>query len=246
MGDVVTTMTAIVVANAILLPLAAYGCVRVGPLPGVDWHWPFHGHGDENLDSGAFAPGRADDVAKTPSRGFAAQVTTAMARLEVATMTHIEAVAGRPEAIGRLRSGPGLDRDIARAAATLSRSMADLSEQVEQTARRLMELTSRQAEAFERLAECNEVLRQITFDARVSITDQQRRVAEPELALTEAFAMLNEGQSTYRRTVDESLHQLDHELAIAVRRPADLMAELNETAGVLAARLTGRKGVTQA
>lgn len=44
MGDVVTTMTLIVVANAILLPLAAYGCMRLGLLPGVDWYWPFQRH----------------------------------------------------------------------------------------------------------------------------------------------------------------------------------------------------------
>jgi hypothetical protein len=50
MGDVVTTMTAIVVANAILLPLTAYACMRCGLLPGVDWYWPFQGRRDENLD----------------------------------------------------------------------------------------------------------------------------------------------------------------------------------------------------
>ena len=50
MGDAVTTMSAIVVANAILLPLAAYGCMRLGLLPGVDWHWPFQRQRDGNHD----------------------------------------------------------------------------------------------------------------------------------------------------------------------------------------------------
>ena len=44
MGDAVTTMTVIVFANAILLPLAAYASLRLGLLPGVDWYWPFQRH----------------------------------------------------------------------------------------------------------------------------------------------------------------------------------------------------------
>jgi hypothetical protein len=62
-GDAITTMTVIVVANAILLPLAAYGCMRLGLLPGVDWYWPFQGHRDGSLDARAFAArtyGRSD------------------------------------------------------------------------------------------------------------------------------------------------------------------------------------------
>jgi hypothetical protein len=47
MGDVVTTATMIAIANAILLPLAAYGCVRLGLLPGVTWYWPFQRHHED-------------------------------------------------------------------------------------------------------------------------------------------------------------------------------------------------------
>jgi hypothetical protein len=50
MGDILTTMSAILLANLILLPFAAYGCVRVGLLPGVQWYWPFARH------QGAAAP----------------------------------------------------------------------------------------------------------------------------------------------------------------------------------------------
>ena len=58
MGDVVTTATIIAVANALLLPLAAYGCVRLGLLPGVVWYRPVRRHRHDPAPRQAPALGR--------------------------------------------------------------------------------------------------------------------------------------------------------------------------------------------
>ena len=71
MGNIVTTMTVIVVANAIVLPLAGYGCIRLGVLPGVRWYSPFGRRRDE--------PGPmvrvVDDFSSTKGYGFIALTT---------------------------------------------------------------------------------------------------------------------------------------------------------------------------
>ncbi len=259
MGDVVTTMSVIVVANAILLPLAAYGCMRLGLLPGVDWYWPFQGHRHGDLNSRVSDTELTHDLAKALSREIASQVAAAVApvgealqslakrtdplheaaldrmvgrfldRLQTTAMTEAEAVSGRLEAIATLLGGLGSDLESAgqtlrvsiREAATtfehqVRSSGSMLVDQSKEAAAALKAATTAQADA------CRGAV-QAAYEVSDRLEVAARRLDD----------------------LDQRQHRLDHNLAIAVRGLADLMAEFNHTAGELTARLTEREQVNQ-